>query len=946
MRIERGSTWNIWDFHVHTPYSRLNNNFGFTPASGDDEYFDKYVKTLFTKAVNKGVVAIGITDYFFIDGYKRIKQEYLSNLQKMKALFPNDDLREKIMRLFIFPNIEFRLNIFVGKKSCPINYHVFFSDKVEIAEIEVNFLRKLEILHEPNNSLSLEPINIVKVGREYKKHNPEEHRDDFIVGLEKITVNDKQVIETLSRSPIFQNQYFISIPVDEALCNLPWNGRDYSTRKSLYQQCNMLMTSNEKTRNWALAEGQEQKQIEEFGGIKPCIWGSDAHDYKSLFSPADDRFCWIKAEPTFEGLRQVLYEPAERVRIQSTKPDQKNEHQIIDKVIFKSSPDFTSDPIYFSDELTAIIGGKSTGKSLLLSNVAKYLDPTQVQEREQHSTSRTGNLSVDVEVFWKDGKSDKRKIIYIPQSWLNRTVDDDSSDSQLNEMLKSILLQQTEIRRAHSRLDGQVSEIANAIKKNILDYVVAHKKVQECEQQLRKTGGSAAYRATIGQLEEERTKFSVEVGITDAQLKRYTELEKTIAEKEKSLQTMEQEESKLLDANELFVMIPGFTVLENGDSHRYDFEEMPHSKEQLELTVCQMNAQLSEIWLLTITSLKEVIAKKKEVICNEISPLKEEYRKLKVIVALNDQIKHIESRLAEERSKLNEAIRVEDTKKEYIAKADMLQKKIISLKQAIEQAYNNFADTFLDIPIALDTNLKFEAKIVENKKAFCDAMDGLFDKRTLRPIKDKYALNDPDSKISDVLIINFWNAMLDGTLAFKGNHTLQSALERLFSDWFYVHYIVKSGNDTINNMSPGKKALVLLELIVNMDSSNCPLLIDQPEDDLDNRSVYNELVQYLRKKKHERQIIVVTHNANVVIGADAEEVIIANQDGEGTKNYSSRFEYRCGAIENISPIRANDETILNGVLNATGIQQQICDILEGGKEAFDLRRKKYLNINQ
>ena len=140
-------------------------------------------------------------------------------------------------------------------------------------------------------------------------------------------------------------------------------------------------------------------------------------------------------------------------------------------------------------------------------------------------------------------------------------------------------------------------------------------------------------------------------------------------------------------------------------------------------------------------------------------------------------------------------------------------------------------------------------------------------------------------------------------------------------------------------MSPGKKALVLLEMIVNMDSSNCPLLIDKPEDDLDNRSVYNELVQYLRKKKHERQIIVVTHNANVVIGADAEEVIIANQDGEGTENYSGRFEYRCGAIENISPIRVNDETILDGVLNATGIQQQICDILEGGKEAFDLRRK-------
>lgn len=393
-------------------------------------------------------------------------------------------------------------------------------------------------------------------------------------------------------------------------------------------------------------------------------------------------------------------------------------------------------------------------------------------------------------------------------------------------------------------------------------------------------------------------------------------------------------------------MIPDFTVLKNDGSHRYDFEKMHHSKEQLALAVCQMNAQLSEKWLLTITSLKRVLAKKKEDLCKEISPLKEEYQKLKIIVALNDHIKHIESRLAEEKIKLNEVISVEDTKKEYVVKADALQKKIFSLKHAIKQAYDNFAETFLDIPIALDTNLKFEAKIIENKKSFCDAIDGLFDKRTLRPVKDRHALNDSDLKISDVLIIDFWNAMMDGTLAFKGNHTLQSALERLFSDWFYVHYIVKSGNDTINNMSPGKKALVLLEMIVNMDSSNCPLLIDQPEDDLDNRSVYNELVQYLRKKKHERQIIVVTHNANVVIGADAEEVIIANQDGEGNKNHSSRFEYRCGAIENISPIRVNNETILDGVLNATGIQQQICDILEGGKAAFDLRRKKYLDINR
>lgn len=65
-----------------------------------------------------------------------------------------------------------------------------------------------------------------------------------------------------------------------------------------------------------------------------------------------------------------------------------------------------------------------------------------------------------------------------------------------------------------------------------------------------------------------------------------------------------------------------------------------------------------------------------------------------------------------------------------------------------------------------------------------------------------------------------------------------------------------------------------------MDFSNkeCPILIDQPEDDLDNRSIYKELVEYLKKKKKKRQIIVVTHNPNVVVTADAEDIIVANQN--------------------------------------------------------------------
>lgn len=101
-----GSEWRKWDFHVHTPYSLLNNQYGINPFE-DDCDFDNYVKELFTRAVDKGIAAIGITDYFMIEGYKRIRTQYLDKPEKMKECFPDEELRQKVEKIYVFPNIEF-----------------------------------------------------------------------------------------------------------------------------------------------------------------------------------------------------------------------------------------------------------------------------------------------------------------------------------------------------------------------------------------------------------------------------------------------------------------------------------------------------------------------------------------------------------------------------------------------------------------------------------------------------------------------------------------------------------------------------------------------------------------------------------------------------------------------------------------------------------------------
>lgn len=139
-------------------------------------------------------------------------------------------------------------------------------------------------------------------------------------------------------------------------------------------------------------------------------------------------------------------------------------------------------------------------------------------------------------------------------------------------------------------------------------------------------------------------------------------------------------------------------------------------------------------------------------------------------------------------------------------------------------------------------------------------------------------------------------------------------------------------------MSPGKQAFVILKLLLDFSDKTCPILIDQPEDSLDNRAIYSDLVKYIRGKKKKRQIILVTHNPNVVVSADAENVIVANQQGNDSYNENdNKFQYVNGALENSFPKNLKSRT----VLSSQGIREHVCEILEGGKEAFEKRERKY-----
>lgn len=124
---------------------------------------------------------------------------------------------------------------------------------------------------------------------------------------------------------------------------------------------------------------------------------------------------------------------------------------------------------------------------------------------------------------------------------------------------------------------------------------------------------------------------------------------------------------------------------------------------------------------------------------------------------------------------------------------------------------------------------------------------------------------------------------------------------------------------TIQQMSPGQRGALLLIFYLLVDTDPTPLILDQPEENLDNQTVYSMLVPIIQRAKERRQIVMVTHNANLAVCCDAEQIIHAEFD----RGDQFALAYASGAIE------------------SSELNRSVLDILEGTTPAFDNRRDKY-----
>lgn len=1016
MEYTRGSEWRRWDLHVHTPESGMANEFSD---------WDSYVKALFNKALENKIAAIGITDYFTIDGYKKLKGEYLNNESKMLDLFKDEATIEQIKQIKLFPNIEFRLDIPIvkGKEVARINYHIILSDEISIKNIEENFLHEIVFVYEniPNdksNKRKLTKANLEELGNKIKEEQPTFKGSPFNVGCSVAVVNDEQITNILlSHKDIFEGKYLIVVPVDEDLSKIKWETQGHMIRKSLYQEANMFFSSNPQTRDFGLGEKCDSIDafLLEFKSLKPCVHGSDAHSEEKMFAPDNENYCWIKADTTFEGLKQILIEPKNRVFIGKEpnlfKTVSTNRTKYI-KGLFVNAVSgyagtkgkwFENIQIPFNNELVAIIGNKGNGKSAIsdiIAHCCNYKNQNYFSFLNDDKF-RSKKLADNFEaiVTFEDGQSEKKclsanidvngftRVKYLPQGYFESICNDLQKEENLKIEIESVVFQYIDEshRLGASSFKELITKKTNAIERDIWETKKILSTLNE-EIIALEDKDYPDYRnnlnAAIKQKENEIAALIVPIEVpppnpNDEKVKEtisQIELLKTdIVSLNENIRNLTDEQNSIMIR---LSRIDNFIA----DANRLvqSFEEF---KEKNRDFVVGEGANIDDI--ISITHNTSVLARKKEEYKNKlqnidhsISPDSEDENNLV------NKLKKKQEEIDKLREKLDGPSKAYHAYLQQKEEYDNNKKKIEgdentpnslnwlkkernfinnSLEEVLRQKEEERDGYMLEIyskhkeiiEIYQQVKSKLDAKILENQTLLknyeirIDASLGIknsFPEDFLRFVNQSktgsFRLKDSGFNIVQELIkdsdiqreegiVSFCNSFIaklkecNGEKMYIRNQVedRKSLYDYLFSlDYLTNNYSIMQGSKELSMLSPGEKGALLLVFYLLLDMDNTPLILDQPEDNLDNDSVANILVDFIKEAKKKRQIIMVTHNPNLAVVADAEQIIFVHIDKEN----------------------GNKVTVESGSIENPEMNKHIVDVLEGAMPAFRKRDKKYI----
>ncbi|BAM97012.1 TrlF family AAA-like ATPase [Helicobacter pylori] len=857
----KGSSWHKWDLHVHTPYTHLDKAY---QCSEED-----FIQKLCASEIN----CIGLTNYF-----KFNEKEFA--------------LKEKIEKrgIKVFYNLEVRLD-YKNNKNEFLDFHIIFSDEILSDNIK-RFLSDMKATIDGT-----------------EKRLADLEKDDF----NKAVVNFDQLLECLEEESLnLMGKYllgFLSRGHGSIECEfLEKGGRNETIYKKVIDKSHFLIHSSDNQKNLK----EDRKSWLKYN--KPLLQSSDAHKEDSI----GKKYTWIKAEKTFEGLKQIIYEPETRVSIDEEK-SQDPLHKIdCVRLCFDGGVKITSEKgdapfcyagfdqkLYFSPNFTCVIGGRGSGKSTLLQLIAsKLYDKSLVKGLKHETIQKCIEIQPDTDIV--------DSVEYLAQ---NEVEEFATNVSKFTEAI---------FNRIDSKSSGNLKELENQIIENIKKFdeqITYWQEKTKLEEQLKNR-------------EKERKKSQNIIDtFTDED---YLDKREKLQENHKALIDLKQSKEVVLTFIEKLKRVVNFESKENME------EKNSYNKvyNQLKQNICKeleeidknikngcfdsddKNIEKLEVKQQTLRQEIGEFLKEKGVIDENIGDLERANCQLadieKEITDLKRKIEEITNKIKGfswediDKDIENFENQIEEKLKEInsvfkeISKNHKEEVKPITIKYRLDEYI--FEGVFEDFDKWVDKGFntqKHQSKIKEYLKKielknitgmqyaeFIEELDGLIDNKKAafyETMKDIFN-REIHFQIYQILI-----------------------LKHLRNVEKYKIFEVRYDKRALNETSFGQKCTAVLVVLLSL--GNNPIIIDEPEAHLDSALIANYLVTLIKKQKQKRQIIFATHNANFVLNADAEQII-------QLKNENNKIVVQSFMIES--------DKYKKDLLK-----------LEGGEKAFKDRERKY-----
>ena len=979
-----------WEPHIHAPGTVLNNQFKGPNA------WDKYLSTL--ESASPTIEAVAVTDYYVTDTYEEVVRF-------------KDSGRLPAVKL-IFPNIELRLDA-ASSKGGFINLHLLVNpqNSQDLSQLQ-RLLSRLRF-EAFDDRFDCTRDDLIRLGK-IADSSITDDKAALQLGATQFKVNFDQLRKVMRGNKWVEENILVAVAAgtNDGTSGLQ-NPADKTLREEIEKFAHVLFSSRAKDREYWLGQGlkSEEDIRERYNGLKPCLHGSDAHNFDDIAKPFGDRFSWIKGGLEFDSLRQACIDPAGRAWVGPEPPSSATPSQVISEIRITNAPWAATADIPLNPRLVAIIGARGSGKTALADMIAAGCDAISEEVWDETNMMSPSFLArakplideAKVELKWGSGDIVRRSLDgsdandplsyprarYLSQQFVEELCSSSGmTDGLIHEIERVIFEAHSENDRSgtidfsemleqHASLyrltQQRESEAVTQISERISTELEKDKLIDFYESQIKQK------QKLIGDYIADRTKLVAKGN--DERVRRHEELTKAVDKVRTKLRKFGNQKQSFLGLQD---EVTDHRQNQAPEALRQMQSRHPNSGmniEQWEQFLLDYKGKVDDSLAGYIRWVNGKIAELKGLppeTTDEDAPyipddvdlesiplavLEAEMQRVGKLVSADEEIQRkyaaVSDRITTENAALAKLTEnLEDCKgsKDRIEQLQIDRDKaygrafeaLIAEQEVLEMLYGPLMAR-LEASSGTLNKLSFSvSRVADVHKWATEAEENLLDLRKQGPFRGKGKLIEKAKEVlgpawetgtaTDVInaMSNFQQRYEEELLehspvATKEQPEFRKWLKK-FSHWLYstshinINYGIEYGGVDIRKLSPGTRGIVLLLLYLALDDvDDRPLIIDQPEENLDPQSVFDELVGLFISAKQNRQVIMVTHNANLVVNTDADQIIVAKA---GPNPHGA-----------LPPI-----TYSSGGLESATIRKEVCDILEGGEKAFRERARK-LRVN-